>query len=810
LVKNIRFALRALAKSPGFTTVAVLTLAFGIGSNTAMFGALNAFVFRALPFREPDRLVMLWEKNPKLEGFLADRVPTCLKNYLDWQADSKSFSGVAAFEDTNLNLTGVDKPEQLEVAKVTNNFFEMMGISAGAGRTFVAGEGAPGQDRVTVLTYKFSEKHFGQAMQGSGRSVALNGVTYTVIGVLPREFHMAGDWGGMDLKKPEMFLPLNSSPDQSKEALENRGLMVYARLKPGVDFERARAEMDVIGKQQEKKDPALNAGFGVNAFTVRSEDLSSDTTQGLVILQSAVAFVLLIACANLANLLLARAAGREKETAVRMALGATHGKIVGQFLTESMVLSVLGGIAGLVLAQWGVVAINRFAPSDLLGSHILRFDVRVFGFTFLVVAFAGLLFGAAPALHAVRQNINKSLARTSKSVVGGSSKTRSVLVVVEVTLAVVLLWGAGLALHSLYLLRHVNPGFTPDHLLTATIRLPEERYQKPEQISAFCNQLLERVKVLPGVKWAALTSGLPMQDISATGFRLEGQPAQSDSDYLLADRRSVTEDYFAALGSTLLRGRTFTQEEASEPAPKVLLINEAMAKKFWPGQDALSKVIIQGQAPNERRVTIVGVVADSHQLGLDTPPRTEMYFPSRAFSKFSVVLRTAGDPVNLESALTAQVLALDKDQPVAEMHTMQEIVDGTMGVEQFGTSLMFIFALMALLLSSVGLYGVLSYVVSQRTQEIGIRLALGAQQTNVLTMVVRQGMVLALSGIVLGMAGSLLLSRVVPSVLYGVRPADPLALIVTAGLLCLISLLASYIPARRATKVDPMVALRYE
>jgi putative ABC transport system permease protein len=775
-----------------------------------MFGALNAFLFRPLPFRNPNRLVMLWETNPKLEGILAQRVPTCLQNYLDWQAEAKSFSGIAALNDTNLNLTGVDKPEQIEIGKVSPNFFDLIGVKAASGRTFVSGEGEPGKDRVAVLTRAFFEKRFGHKTELSGKSIALNGVSYFVIGVLPGEFHLASAFEGADQKRAQVFIPVNVSPDQAKAPLQARDFFIYARLQPSVKLEQARAEMEVIGKRLEQKNPSLNSGFGGNVTTLSSEDVGGDMRLALVVLQCAVGFVLLIACANLANLLLARATGREKESAVRMALGASRGRIVLQFLTESMVLSVLGGIAGLLLAHWGIDAVNRYAPTDMLGSHTLQLDFRVFGFTFVVVALAGVLFGAAPAVHAVRHNINEALMNTARSVVGRSGKTRSALVIIEVTLAVVLLVGSGLTLRSLYALRHVNPGFMPDHLLTAQVRLPGERYQKPEQVSAFCDQLLQRVKALPGVKSAALASGLPMQDIGVTSFRLEGQAAQSDSDYLLADYRQVSEDYLAVMGSPLLRGRGFTREEAVDPKPGVVIINESMAKKFWPGQDAIGKIIIFGGKANEQRVTIVGVVGDSHQLGLDTAPRTEMYRPGRSFSRLSVVARTAVDPLQIANELTAQVLAIDKDQPVAEIHSMQEVIDGTMAGEQFGTSMMLIFAVLAVLLCSVGLYGVLSYLVSQRTQEIGIRLALGAPRNHLLRMVVRQGMALALGGMGIGLVASLVLGRTISSLLYGVKPADPFTLIGTVVLLFFISLLASYVPARRATRVDPMVALRYE
>lgn len=804
---DIRFGLRTLRKSPTFTIVAVLTLALGIGANTAMFGALNAFVLRPFPFHDPARLVMLWEANPQLEGFLAERVPVCLKNFLDWKSQSKSFTDMAAMKDENdFSLTGVDKPEQLEVGIVSPDFFSVLGTGMAIGRPFVLEEGDPGRDHVAVLTSAFFDQHFGRGANYRDKQLQLNRETYRIVGVLPAGFHLPAVWGGMDQKKPQLFVPLNLSSSQPRSVLEDRRLMVYARLKPGIDLSQARAEMKVIARGLEQKDPELNKGFTINLFNLRTEDVGSDTRLALVVLQYAVGFVLLIACANLANLLLARAAGRSRETAVRMALGASRARVIRQFMVESMVLSFAGGAAGLVLAVWAIGAINKFAPADLLGTHVLQLDVRVFAFTFATIACAGLLFGIAPAIHSVRQNINETLAHTSRAVLGGSRRLRSALVILEITFSVALLVGAGLTLHSLYTLRHVNPGFVPDHLLTAMIRLPKEVYSKPEQITAFDQQLLQEARSLPGVKSAALVDGLPMQNISATGFTIEDQPLPSKTDYRLADRRVVTENYFSTMGSPLVRGRSFTRQETESASPGVIMVNETMAKKFWPGQDPIGKVIIH----EKLRYRIVGVVADSHQLGLDTAPRAEMYFPGRVFPMFSIVIRTTGDPMELANSLTAAVRALDRDLPVSEIHSMTEVVNGTMGQERFGTTMMLIFAVLALVLSAVGLYGVLGYLVAQRTQEIGIRLALGAQRSSVLRMVIRQGVLLTVAGVVLGLAASLVVGRLVASLLYGISPLDPLTFVTVAAVLMIVSLAASLIPAWRASRLDPMVALRHE
>ena len=808
LFQDVRFGLRMLRKNVGFTTIAVLTLALGIGINTAMFGALNAFLFRPFPYREAERVAVVWEKNPKLEGILAERLPTCLKNYADWRSEAKSFEQLGAYSDVNFTLTGGDKPEQVTAEKASANFFEVVGVRAVKGRTFAADEGKPGRDHVAVLSYPFYEKRFGKDADVLDRSLLLNGMTYKIVGVLPRNFRLMATYGGFEQKKPDLWVPLDESTTQPAPALQTRDKYIVARLKTGVSMEQARAEMNVIGKRLEQKDPGLNEGFGVNVFNLRQEDVGSGFQLWLLVLQCAVGFVLLIACANIANLLLARAAGREKEIAVRMALGAGRGRIMRQVLAESLVLSLLGGLAGLLLAEWGMTAINRFAPTDFLGLHTLSFDVPVFGFTSLAVIFAAVVFGSVPAVHAVRQDINQSLTRTSKAVIGRSGKLRSLLVVSEVALALVLLIGAGLMVRSLNELRKVNPGFVADHLLTAIVRLSPEKYKTPQQVASFNDQLLEKLKAVPGVKAAALASGLPLENIQARGFHVEGQ-SQADKDYLIADYQEITADYFTTMGTPILRGRPFTQQEI-ESASTAIVVNQALANRVWPNQNPLGKALITGLTSKPVRHEVIGVVADTHQLGPDVPPRAQMFAPSRTYPQLSIVLRTPGDPSQMSSTLTNTVLSIDKEQPVTDIQPMDEILSGSMAQEQFGMSLMVAFAVLALALASVGLYGVLAYVVTQRTQEIGIRMALGAQRSDVLRLVVRQGMMLSVLGVAIGLGVAAAISRLVSGILFGVSARDPFTFGATAVGLLVVALVATYIPAWRATRVDPMIALRYE
>lgn len=807
LLQDVHFGLRILRKSPGFALVAITTLALGIGANSVMFGAVHAFLLRPFTFREPDRLVTVWEKNPRFEGFVAERVHACLKNYLEWRSQATVFQDMAAYEDGSIALTGVPKPQQLEAEKVSPNFFDMLGVRALQGVTFAGDDGTPGKDHLVVLSHEFYVEHFGRNTNMAEKYIELNGQSYSIIGVLPSSFKLPARWAGLSSIKPQIFLPLNVSPHQSGSALNKRSLLVFARLKPGVTLERAGSEMNVIGKRLQEKYPALNEGFGVNVFSLRAEDMRPDLQLGLLVLQGFVGLVLLITCANLANLLMARAAGREKELAVRSALGASRGRIIGQIMVESAVLSVCGGGAGLLLANWGMLALNRFTPQNVLGTHELSVDFSVFAFTFAMVAFAALLFGIIPALSASRPNINESLTRNSRAVAGGSGKIRSALVVMEVAVSVLLVAGAGLMLRSLLALHKVNLGFDPDHVLTASIKLPPEKYSNPEQIRALCSQLLENAKAIPGVESIALASYLPMDDVWETSFTLEDRP-ESDTQYLIADYSYVSEDYFSTLRTPILRGRAFTRQEAEQAVPNVAIVNESMARKFWPNQDPLGKVILLDYKHHPH--VIVGVVADFRQIAPNVPSHTEMFFPGRSIGDPSILLRTAGDPEKLAHVLTAQVLSIDKGLPVNKIRSLMQLVADSTSEQRFGASLMIAFAALALVLASVGLYGVLAYLVSQRTAEIGIRMALGAERIVVLRMVLRQGLFLALTGVLIGIGAALATTHVMSGLLFGVTARDPLTFVATSVILILVATIATFAPAWRATRVDPMVALRYE
>jgi predicted permease len=808
--QDIRFGARTLLKNRGFTLVAMVTLALGIGANTAIFSAMNSVLLRAFPLHDPGRLVMIWENNPKIEGFIGERLPVRLASYLRWNSDSHSFEDMGAFAPRSYNVAGKDRPEHVEAAQASPNFFTVLGVAPQLGRAFAPQDGNPGNDRVAILSEALYRRHFGNDATVTGKSVDLDGTAYTVIGVLPAKFHLPAMWEGMDQKKPEIWTPLNISADLSEDVLQGNELMVIGRMKPGVTVEQARSEIQVIGQRLAQDDTKHYGGFGANVFSIYNEDVGKSLRTSLLVLQFAVVFVLLIACANVANLLLARATSREREIAVRVALGAGNRRIVRQLLSESILLSFLGGGAGLLLAYWSIHALGALAPEDIHGLHEMRLDPYVLAFTFAVVVVTGILFGIAPAAHALKQDVNDSLTRGGRSgSASASNPLRSLLVVSEISLALVLLVGGGLMARSLRALTTVDLGFHPEHVLTGHISLPPAKYKNEAQMTAFCDQVLQRLRGLPRVKSVAMASGLPMEDISITGLYAEGQNAQQFREQAV-DHQFVSEQYFEAMGSPLLRGRTFTAQEAEQRA-SVVIANSAFTNRFWPGQNPIGKfIVLHSGKPNEQKLFVVGVVPDTHQLGPDTPARPEIYMPTRAFPDPKVVIRSDGDPLALASPLADAVMSVDREQPVYRVEPLSKVASDTISEQRFITFLLAIFAVLALALASIGIYGVLAYSVTQRTSEIGIRMALGAQLSDVLQLVLGQGTRLIAIGLGAGLLVAFALTRLMSSLLFGVKSTDPVTFAGVALLLAAIALLASYVPAHRATKVDPMAALRYE
>ena len=817
MLRDVRYALRLLRKSPGFTAVAIITLALGIGANTAMFSAVNAVLLRSLPFRDPGQVVVLWETNAQVEGFIGQRLPVRLESYLRWRQDAHSFQDIAAYHTgisqgssgrSAVNLTGFAKPERVESASASSNFFSMLGVNAELGRTFAPQEGEPGQDRVVIISHALYQKMFGKNTQVLGHDLSLNEVNYRIIGVLPARFHLPAMWEGLSQDKPDVWIPMNTSSGQAKEVLQNSQNVVLGRLKPGVSLAQARSELQVIEGRLRQEKPDEYREYGTHVFTVGTENVAATLRRSLLILQFVVGFVLLIACVNVANLLLTRAAGREKEIAIRVALGANRGRLVRQAMSESLLFSLLGGAAGLLLAWWGIRGVRALAPPDILGLQQLSIDPGVLAFTFGVMLVAGLLFGLAPSLHVARQDIQHSIGKGARSASGGiSRKLRTTLVIAEISLAVIPLAGAGLMVRTLRALLAQDPGFNPQHVLTAQLSLPPLHYFNPEQQRAFAAQLLQSLQAIPGVRSASLASGLPMQNISLSGIHLEGESSKTSNR--TADYQYVSEDYFQTMGSPVLRGRVFTRQEA-EQASGLAVVNHALAQQLWPNQDPIGKVLYLDQNGSSTREQVIGEVPDTHQMGPDSASRPEMYLPKRAYSDMSLVVRGSGDPMARAPAVTQAVLRLNKNLPLYEVQPLSEVLRDSVSEQRFTMFLLITFAALALALSAIGLYGVLAYMVSRRTQEIGVRMALGAQAANVLTMVLREGVKAAAAGLGLGLAGALILARLMSTLLFGVRADDPVTFSAVAVLIAAIAVLASYVPARRASKVDPMAALRYE
>jgi putative ABC transport system permease protein len=820
LLQDLRYGARTLWKNPGTTFVIVVALALGVGANTAIFSVVNAVLLRPLPFENPDQLMVIWETNPA-RG-LQEGTPSP-PDYREWRNRTQAFEQIAAFYGEDYNLSGSGEPERLTGAVVSANFFSTLRINPAFGRTFLPDEEQFGSHRVTVLSHGLWQRRFGANPQLIGQTINLNNQPHTVIGIAPPDFQLAG-------VRAELWTPMAFAPGDRYNTRGNHFLNVFARLKPDVTITQAQADMDVITRQLEEVSE-MNAGLGARVVPMH-EDAVGSYRPALLVLLGAVGFVLLIACANVANLLLARAATRQKEFALRATLGASRLRTVRQLLTESLLLSVLGGGLGLLLAMWGVDLLVALSPAELPRVAEIGVDARVLAFTLSLSVLTGIIFGLAPALQASHLDLNEALKEGGRSVTG-SRRTRSLrgaLVVTEIALSLVLLVGAGLLINSFWRLTKVSPGFKADNLLTMEIALPDSKYPPTEshRAQAFYQQLLERVATLPGVQSVGATSSLPL----APGgwgkmLSIEGRPAPPSMETIpLVQYRQVSTNYFSTLGVSPVKGRLFTEQDDPN-SPPVALINEEMARRFFPNEDPIGKRIWMGPPENLLpggalpdgysfpRLTIAGVVNDVKHQGLNQQTGPEVYIPhaqgaGETQRSMFLAVRTTVDPLSLAAAVRNEVTAIDKEQPVADIQTMEQRLAASLAGPRFNMLLLGIFAAVALALAAVGLYGVMAYGVTQRTHEIGIRMALGAQRGNVLRLIVRQGMVMALIGVALGLAASFALTRVMASLLFGVSATDPLVFTAIALLLAAVAFIASYIPARRALKVDPMIALRYE
>ncbi|MEK6286645.1 MAG: ABC transporter permease [Acidobacteriota bacterium] len=817
ILQDIRYSIRSLIKTPGFTAVAVIVLALGIGANTAIFTVVNAVLLRPLPYPGSDQLVMLWETNPRFQ-IGVDTLPVTHGNFMDWREQNSVFEYVSVLGVGRWNLTGMGDPERVSGASVSPNFFRLMGTEPKLGRAFRDDEEKPGAGKVVVISHALWQRRFAGEPDVIGKAMTLDGESYTVIGVAPEgfQFPRANElpfFVGVSTQT-DLWRPMTLGDDFVNKKRANHQLCVMAKLRSGVTREQAQSEMTSIVERLEQSYPDSNQGIGVKVVPL-NEQVVGNVRPALWVLMGAVALVLLIACANVANLLLARSSGRQKEIAIRTALGASRGRVVRQLLTEALLLSMTSAVVGTLLSLWGIKAMLSLSRETLPRVYEISVDARVLGFTVAIAVLTSVLFGLTPALQASKINLSESLKEGSRGLAGGqrSNYVRSVLVISEVALSLVLLIGAGLMIKSLASLLKVDPGFKPDSTLTMQISLLGSRYPSAKQQIAFFQDVTHRVETLPGIQSVGLISSAPLSGgVYAGGFSIEGRVATSESDDLVADRRMISPEYFNALGIPLLEGRGFSDRD-DQPSPGVVVISESWARRFLPNETPLDKRIKLGGRDSTRPwLSIVGIAADVRDTALESDARPCVYLPYPQFpsSSMTLVVRAAFDPKLLISGIRDEVWAVDKDQPVTDVKTMDQHVADSVSPRRFNAMLLGIFASLALVLASVGIYGVMAYSVTQRTHEIGIRVALGAQSSHVIKLVVGRGMALVLTGVAIGLAGALALTRVMTSLLYGVSATDPMTFAVVSVLLVAVALLASYIPARRAMKVDPTVALRCE
>jgi putative ABC transport system permease protein len=795
LLRDIRYGVRSLLKRPGFTAIALVALALGIGANTAIFSLVNAVLLRPLSFAEPDRLVWVWG-NIKNGGNRASVSPA---DFLDYRQQQNTFEEFAASLPLRFNYTGGDEPERLEASGVTGNYFQALGVKPAFGRTFLVENEKPGSDQVAMLSYSLWQKRFAGDPAIINKTITLNGKSFAVLGVMPPDFNMP--------RTSDVWVPINFDIDPEMKMRGAHFLRPIGKLKAGVTMAQAQADTDAIARRLEQQYPESNNGWNLRLISLR-EQLVGNTRPTLFILFGAVGFVLLIACANVANLLLVRAAGRQKEIAVRTALGAGRWRIVRQMITESVLLSLAGGALGTLLAFWGVELLVALSADSLPSTAQVRIDATVLGFTLLVSLITGVLFGLVPAARTMKLNLSESLKEGGRSGSEGAhrNRTRSVLVVLESAVAVVLLIGAGLLVRSLLRLQDTSPGFDPQNVLTMGINLPRDKYGKPEKSASFFSELESRVAALPGVESVGLVSELPLSgQPNDMPYTVEGRPPVSIDQAFDDDFRRVNTNYFKALGIPFLRGRNFTDQEVREGA-KVMIISDLLARQVFPNEEPLGKRLIMAFGS---KFEIIGIVGDIRHRALESNPAAAMYMPVYGGS-MNLVVRSKGDPASLAAAVRKEVLQIDPNQPVADVRTMEQWVERAVAGPRYRTTLLGLFALVALALASTGIYGVMSYSVSQRTHEIGVRMALGARRLDVMRLVVRQGMSLVIVGVALGLAGAFALTRLMASLLFGVTAKDPFTFVAVSALLTLVAFVACYLPARRATRVDPLVALRYE
>jgi putative ABC transport system permease protein len=796
LFKDIRYGFRSLIRHSGFTAIAIITLALGIGANTAIFSVVNGVLLRPLPFKDPERLVLVWNRGAEAAG--GDRTPLAVADLLDWRAQNRSFESIGAFQYTSFNYLGSEIPEQVRGVSVTSNFLSVLGVGVQLGRDFQSGDEQAGAPNTVLLSDRFWRSHFGADPQVIGRTVNLSGVSTIIIGVMPAGLNFPREnidmWRTVPLETPTRRAPYF--------------LTGVARMKPGMQIQQARANTQAM------KSSFDGGNFDFNLLPV-NDFIVGDVRPALLAMLVAVTLVLLIAVVNVANLMLVKASSRVKEFSIRTALGASRGRILRSLLTESLLLAVAAGVLGTLFALWGVSLLIKFAPENLPRIDHIKIDGFVLAWTALVSLVTGVVFGLAPAWQSSRLNLNDALKdggrRTTESV--GRRRWRNLLVISELALAVILVTGAGLLVKSLWRLQQVYPGINPERVLTMRLELWGESYKEPAKVRDFNSRLVAQIESLPGVRAAAVSNSLPPDDTEYSSvFTIEGRSPSTSKLPQIAYFTQVSPDYFQALGITLRGGRLFTDADSAK-APQVVLINETFERRFFPAEDPLRKRLNLSTEEQPDWYQIVGVVGDVKYNGLADEVQPAIYLTaeqSPIWGMALIVKTDVADPLSLTAAVRREIRKLDPELPVTRIATMEQRLSTAIAQPRFRTSLIALFAAVALVLACVGIYGVISYSVAQRTHEIGIRMALGARQGDVLGMVIRQAIVLALTGVALGLIASFALTSLMTNLLFGVKATDPATFFTTALLLVFTALVASYLPARRATKVDPLVALRYE
>jgi putative ABC transport system permease protein len=809
LIQDLKYGLRIFWKNPAVTVVAIIALTLGIGANTAIFSVVHAVLLRSLPYTDGDRLAIVWEHRHRGKDNPQNVIN--MGNFYDWKQQNSVFSDMAAFFDLNVNLTGDGEPEEVPGQLATTNLFSLLGVNAIKGRTFVPDDGKNPQAPVIVIGYDLWQRRFGGDPNIVGRKVILNNRPNEIVGVLGPNSGWFVQKGSQISHPPEVWVPWQVDDDSRQR--HGRFARAVARLKPGVTFEQAQNEMNVIAARLEQQYPDFNAKWGATVVPVRTQ-FTGEIRKPLLVLLGAVGFVLLIACANVANLLLARAASRKREIALRAGLGASRWRIARQLLTESVVLSAFGGGLGLLLAVWGTRALLALSPPELIDLRSTTVNYPVLAFTIVLTLLTGILFGLVPALEASRFDLSEPLKESGKSVIGGTRarRMRSAFVVTQVALALVLLVGAGLLMKSLNRLQAVDPGFDSHNLLTVRVNLPTRKYDTDPKIINFFTQLVDQIHHIPGVDSVGAVNTLPFDGpYSGTRLEVEGQPKRPAGQELSTGVIVTDANYFQTMHIPLKRGRLYSPEEVREMR-HVVVVNETFAREVFPGQDAIGQRVTINMKDDNQPSEIIGVVADNKHKGLDSEvepmafwPHAELVYPS-----MTLTIRTHGDSTSVAAAARNIIRQLDPQQPIGQVTTMDALMAKSVARARFDSTLLTIFSIVALIMAAVGIYGVMSYSVLQRTHEIGVRMALGAQRADVLRLMLKQGLVLAVVGVAVGLAAAFGLTRIISTLLFEVKATDKLTFAAVSMGLFAVTLFASYIPAWRATRVDPLVALRYE